>query len=670
MAARDRDPTTHPPGTAEKAGQAGAAGIADVFDAVTCGVIVLMADGTVASLNSAAADLLSLTPQSIIGRPIHDPSWWPPIVLDADERPSSLPETLRLSERCIGYQPDQVLGFGHSSEGPVTWVSVSVRPVSGDDGEVRRLVCTFAPISGSHRSTRQLWARAGRLRALLDHLPDTYFVLDSADRVAEWFGGEVHFLAGTRRRLLGEALADLLPPEAAGQAEEALAEVRSGLPLATFDLSWGDDPDRRYGHAVCRALPEGYVGVVVRDATDRWLAEQELLTIEEQYRLLTERAHDVIGRIRCSPTHRVEYLTPSVERLVGHPPSAFYRDDTLIYRIVRRDQLNELKRILGGSWDYGEPWECCLMHKDGHEVWVEERMHPIWSHDGSLAAIELVARDVTERRRWTEELRRSEELFRLLVEQSRDVVWRVRMRPAVAVDYVSPSVRRILGYEPDEFLADPDLMRRITVEEYHDAVRDLFAGGDRDRVALIGLRHREGHVVWAEMVTTPLCDEDGLRVAVQGVIRDVTAVHEERLRLVESEELFRLLVEHSRDVVWRLRLLPERRLEYVSPAVEELLGYAADELLHDQSLLWSMLAPESRQVSDRMERGEEPMDQVQVLRWTARDGRRVVTEGTISRVTDERGRVVALQGVARDISGRTEAEADGRGPGGPVSRGP
>lgn len=657
MAEPQSDPGTDPARSGKGAGGVGRAGGCGpaCLDAVTCGVVCLTDAGTITFVNAAAAELVGRSADDLIGRPIHDPGWWPAIVLDADEQPSTLSQVLRDAEGCIGYQSDMVLGLGHSPEGPVTWVSVGVRQVSGGRGDACGLVCTFTPITGSHRSTRQLWARAGRLRALLDHLPDTYFVLDSDDQVVEWFGGEVYFLAGTRRRLLGEPLAGLFPDDVAEHAEGAVAEVRSGLPLATFDLAWGDEHDRRYGHAVCRALPEGYVGVVVRDATERWLAEQELLTIEEQYRLLTERAHDVIGRIRCSPVHRVEYLTPSIERLVGYPPSDFYRDDTLIYRIVCPEMRDELKAVLAGRWDYDEPWECCFRHKDGREVWVEERMQPVWSQDGSLAAIELVARDVTERRRWTEELRRSEELFRLLVEESRDVVWRVRMAPTPMVDYVSPSVRGVLGHEPDEFLADPDLMRRITLEEYHDVVRDVFRDGDRDgEVVLIGLRHRDGRTVWAEMVTTSLRDRDGRLVAVQGVMRDITALHEEHVRLLESEERFRLLVEHSRDVVWRLRLVPERRLEYVSPVVEQLLGYTAEELLEDDGRLWGMLTPESRRASERTEQGQEPADQVQVLHWTARDGRQVVTEGTVSLLRDEPGRVVALQGVARDVTGRGE----------------
>jgi PAS domain S-box-containing protein len=128
-------------------------------------------------------------------------------------------------------------------------------------------------------------------------------------------------------------------------------------------------------------------------------------------------------------------------------------------------------------------------------------------------------------------------------------------------------------------------------------------------------------------------------------------------KLRESEERFRLLAERSPDVVVLTRMIPEPRLEYISPSIENLVGYSVDELLNteDRTLIWTIVHPEDREKSRQYI--AHPMETAQpfVARWIHRDGSVVWTEQRFTPIFDH-GRLVAIEGVIRDVTYRVLAK--------------
>ena len=137
--------------------------------------------------------------------------------------------------------------------------------------------------------------------------------------------------------------------------------------------------------------------------------------------------------------------------------------------------------------------------------------------------------------------------------------------------------------------------------------------------------------------------------------------HRERMRaehsLRDSEERFRRLAENAPDVIFRYRLeaMPGR-CEFISGAVERLSGYRPEEFYAQPLLAVKIVHPEDRHiVHGLIERGELPRDAAEI-RWVAKDGRTIMTEQRFVPIHDAAGRLVAIEGIARDITERKRTE--------------
>ena len=139
----------------------------------------------------------------------------------------------------------------------------------------------------------------------------------------------------------------------------------------------------------------------------------ELEARESRFRLLAEHAQDVISRYRVAPIPAFEYMSPSVEDVLGYPPAAFYADPGLMERLVHPDDRHLFEPGPGAP-----PVPAAVVmrmeHADGHWVWLEQRSTPILDAEGTLVAVEGVARDVSDRQRVEAHLARLNRVLRAL----------------------------------------------------------------------------------------------------------------------------------------------------------------------------------------------------------------------------------------------------------------
>ncbi len=135
-------------------------------------------------------------------------------------------------------------------------------------------------------------------------------------------------------------------------------------------------------------------------------------------------------------------------------------------------------------------------------------------------------------------------------------------------------------------------------------------------------------------------------------IRMAFRLYEANMSLRRSEEQFRLLAENAPDLIYRIELLPERRYSYVSPSALAITGYAPDDYYADPDLGMKLIHPLDKEHAwNLMESGTAFREPI-VLRWCRKDGTVIWMEQNNAPVHDESGALVAIEGIARDITER------------------
>jgi diguanylate cyclase (GGDEF)-like protein/PAS domain S-box-containing protein len=184
---------------------------------------------------------------------------------------------------------------------------------------------------------------------------------------------------------------------------------------------------------------------------------------------------------------------------------------------------------------------------DGAYVWLEVGSEPL-SLDEAAEPYGVVSslRDVTHLMKSDLALRESEARYRLLADNSSDVITRTSLRGVIT--WISPSVRHLLGYSPQGLVGAPTAYL-VHPEDLPMAIRAYRAlahpSPDDVRTLSLRLRRRGGAYVDVEVALHAVLGRDGSVAEIQSSTRDVSArVAAERARR-SAEDVFRLAMEHA-----------------------------------------------------------------------------------------------------------------------------
>ena len=264
------------------------------------------------------------------------------------------------------------------------------------------------------------------------------------------------------------------------------------------------------------------------------------------------------------------------------------------------------------------------------------------------------------RHRLERKLKESEERFRRLTDNMTDMVSQVDGVGTLV--YVSPSHKKILGYDP-EALCGQNVFDRVHpddqayIMEEFERVRDL----DSFTRGTYRYRHADGHYIWIETDGKFLHDAGGRFEGAIFASRDVTdrVAAEEALR--QSEAKFRYHTEMMSDIIWTMDLA--MKMTYVSPSVERILGYSARQVVGRS--LGGILTDDSRSMTrslfeDQMRleaSGTADPDRTVTanVEYRHRNGSIVVMENIMRAIRDRDGRITGVFGVSRDVTERLKA---------------
>ena len=263
----------------------------------------------------------------------------------------------------------------------------------------------------------------------------------------------------------------------------------------------------------------------------------------------------------------------------------------------------------------------------------------------------MVQGDATHWRGVDERRRRSEEQPHPLIHFVSDII--TVLEADGTVRFESPSVERVLGYRPEEQAKKYafDNIHPEDLERVMDAFAEVLAEGGSTRRMELRVRHADGSWRHFESISSNLLDNP----SVGGVVvtsRDITERKEAEEALRASEERYRAVVEQATDGIFLLDA-DARRILQTNPSLQQMLGYAAEELRGME--VYELIAHPREDVEANLGRTlREGRRFVGERKYRRRDGGLVDVEVGVSVIQHGVGKVVCA--VVRDITGRKQSE--------------
>jgi two-component system cell cycle sensor histidine kinase/response regulator CckA len=251
------------------------------------------------------------------------------------------------------------------------------------------------------------------------------------------------------------------------------------------------------------------------------------------------------------------------------------------------------------------------------------------------------------------ELRTSEERFRTIFEHAGFGIGLVGLDGRLITG--NPALAKMLGYGRDELagLALGDYAHPDHAADEQTLVEETIAG-ERDQYSFeTRYLAKSGATVWANVSASLVRDVGSRPRFVIAMVEDVTARKAAQEAVREGEERYRELFENANDVVFTVD--QQARFTGVNAAAERLTGYSAEELVG--ASIADLFTLECRELAMGQLASKIVGQPAATHEWTicTRDGREVAMEVACAPVR-ARGRVVGVQGIARDLSERKELE--------------
>jgi diguanylate cyclase (GGDEF)-like protein/PAS domain S-box-containing protein len=328
--------------------------------------------------------------------------------------------------------------------------------------------------------------------------------------------------------------------------------------------------------------------------------------------------------------HAFEFMSARFCELLGLGHDELMADPGLLLKLLHPDDRHSFLHANEMARPSQQPfvWEGRMVVKNQtHWMHFASKPRPI-SPDETLWTGVLL--DVTDRKTAEEGLRQSERRYRLLAENTRDVIW-VLDASVMRFLYVSPSVEQLLGYTPEEMLELP--FSEILLPENQGAffrlTRQRVEAFSTKVTANVSYRNevvhvrKDGAMVDTEVVNNYYYNVEACRVEIQGISRDITERRKAEQALRESEARYRTLVDHA---PWGILAVQAGRFVFCNHAGASLAGCQSHELIGMSAL--DIVHPDSREaILDRIKNlqsgNENPLLTMKVMK---KDGSIIDTE--------------------------------------------
>ena len=508
-------------------------------------IMTWSADGFITYVSPAISRHSGYTPEELVGRRVRDFTHPDDLQIGIERMQNALDGGVN--------GPYEYRVF--DKDGSIKYVRLSSRAIN--DGRMTNVIVVMSNITEQKQAEQALRESESRYRTLFETSTDAIFLVDPESLlIVDCNDAALEMFGHANEEMKKLQIQDLATPEAQQLMLESI-----GVDMASDQVLAEIWQRRRDGsifptEVVVREARMGdqTLGVVhMRDITKRKEVEEALRESEGQFRLVSEQLmmglfiiqDDMIKYANQGASAIYEYtIEESLMWAPGEYINAIYPDD----RPFVLEQADKKQR---GDKDQVNNYIHRIITKTGNVKWIETYSRTV-TYKGRKA--DLVANiDITDRVRMEEELRRREEYFRSLIEESLDGIAIVNERAEVM--YSGPAVERILGYGYEEFLGKTvtDLMHPDDLKNARESLAELMGEPGREARLKLRARHKDGSYRDIETASRNLLSDP----SVKGIVINFRDITEQRRITERLEKVNHLFLSLGADLILNMEKIIE-----------------------------------------------------------------------------------------------------------------
>jgi PAS domain S-box-containing protein len=540
-------------------------------------------------------------------------------------------------------------------DGTPFWGSVTARAIYDERGNVKYYDGIIEDITERKRAEEELRESEEKYRHLVETSPDGIVMVDTRGKIFSCNRAEEELLGYRREEIVGRHFTELstVKQDEIPRFEGMFNRVLGGKRTKPFVMDiHRPDGTNRIAEVYFSLIRENGeitgIQAVSRDVTERVDAKRRLEEVKQRFEDVALSSADWIWEVDAQG--RYTFASGNVERLLGYRPEELLGKTP--FDLMPEEEAKRVRGIfseIAGKNQVIADLENWNLTKDGRKVCLLTNGVAILDGNGRILGYRGVDKDITEKKAIEEELRRSEEKYRLLVENANEAI-------IVAQDgwlkFTNPKASAITGYTPKTLQSLPlsKLVhkndQKLVQERHEKSIRGQGGPGFYSFRILC----KDGTVKWVAINSVAITWNG--KPATLNFMTDVAERKHAEEALRESEAKFRAIVQQSHDAIYIYR---GNRFLFTNERTSELTGYSQDELKHVD--IWALLHPDDRarvrEFAELRNKGED-VPPTYEARVVTKDGMIRHCEFAVMTISYEGGQ--AGMGAVRDITERKSAD--------------
>lgn len=462
-----------------------------------------------------------------------------------------------------------------TKDGSHTYHIRRLNPVLNKEGEVDLVIAHGLSITDLREAQEEIIASEAKNRSILAAIPDLMFIIDQHGDYMDMKNVEQKHLLVPKERVIGNNVYNILPEELASKFMSLIQLVlkNGSHEKIGYDLKLPEG--LRYYDGRILKYNDTEVLAIIRDVTEEKKAALEVEEKNEFIRQVLDASPSLIyvkdkeGKFVLANQEYCKLFNVTLDQLIGSSGLDIHQNtsEAEFYLEIDRQVIEENREI--------KLQERHTTHT-GDVLWFNTTKKPIVASDGQIRVLGI-STNVTEQRLANKRLQNSEELHRLLSENSKDMVSLHNVDGSYI--YISKAVEEMLGYSQAEVLQmsprnviHPDDYEKLYQHSYLNALNTR-----RNTTFQHRMLRRDNSMLWVETNIRPIFDASGEISKLQAATRDITERRKSDEALQSSEKKYRDLINYSQAYICTHDL--NGIIQSANPYLLNMLGYTNEEMI-------------------------------------------------------------------------------------------